>query len=164
MNKQKKIIALISGLLLLALYALIFGFSGQDGETSGGISMGLSRYGVELWSRLNGRQLSELLLQTMANYFDHPLRKAAHFTEYAMMGILVFCLLYAFIDSIKKRYVCSVLWVFVSAALDELHQYFVPGRWASFADVLLDTCGGAVGAALCCFVLYRIEKRKIKKD
>lgn len=162
MDKQKKMIALISGLLLLGLYALIFSFSGQDGETSGGISLTLSRYGVELWSRLNGRHLSELLLHAMADYFEHPLRKAAHFAEYALMGILVSCFLYSFLKSVKKRYIYAVFWVFISAALDELHQYFVPGRWASFADVLLDTCGGAVGAALCCLFLYRIEKRKVK--
>ena len=29
---------------------------------------------------------------------------------------------------------------------DELHQYFVPGRYASFLDVLLDGCGAVLGA------------------
>lgn len=164
MNKQKKRAALISGLLLLVLYMLIFGFSEQDGETSGSISLTLSRYGVELWNRLNGKHLSELMQQALADYFEHPLRKAAHFAEYAVMGILVSCFLYAFVQSVKKRYICSVVWIFISAALDELHQYFVPGRWASFADVLLDTCGGAVGAVLCCLALYRIEKRKVKPE
>jgi len=33
----------------------------------------------------------------------------------------------------------------VYAASDELHQYFVPSRGASIADVLLDTTGAAVG-------------------
>lgn len=31
-------------------------------------------------------------------------------------------------------------------ALDELHQYFVPGRYASFLDVLLDGVGAVLGA------------------
>lgn len=164
MDKQKKRIALISGILLLGLYALIFGFSEQDGETSGSISLTLSRYGVELWNRLSGKHLSELMQQALADYFEHPLRKAAHFAEYAVMGILVSCFLYAFVHSVKKRYLVSVFWVFISAALDELHQYFVPGRWASFADVLLDTCGGAVGAFLCCLFLYRVEKRNQESE
>ncbi len=30
--------------------------------------------------------------------------------------------------------------------LDELHQYFVPGRYASFLDVLLNGCGAVLGA------------------
>jgi VanZ family protein len=30
--------------------------------------------------------------------------------------------------------------------LDELHQYFVPGRYASLLDVLLDGCGAVLGA------------------
>ncbi|MDX9710100.1 MAG: VanZ family protein [Trichloromonas sp.] len=31
-------------------------------------------------------------------------------------------------------------------AFDELHQYFVPGRYASFLDVLLDGGGAVLGA------------------
>lgn len=152
--------AIVSGLLLIVLYVLIFGFSAQDGETSGSISLTLSRYGVTLWNRLNGGQWSEQVRNALAAYLEYPLRKAAHFTEYAVMGILVCCFLGAFIKSVKKIFFSSVLWIFISAALDELHQYFVPGRWASVKDVLLDTCGGMAGAALCCLVLNRMEKRK----
>ena len=49
----------------------------------------------------------------------------------------------------KGLYFLTVIWVFLSAACDEFHQYFVPGRYASVADVLLDTCGGAFGMLLC---------------
>lgn len=160
MIKQKKKIAIVSGLLLIVLYFLIFGFSAQDGETSGNISLTLSHYGVTLWNRLNGGMINEQVIKALADHLDYPLRKAAHFTEYAVMGILVCCFLCAFIKSLKKIFFCSVFWIFVSAAFDELHQYFVPGRWASVADVFLDTCGGAVGAVICCLILYRTEKRR----
>lgn len=159
MIKQKKKIAIVSGLLLIVLYVLIFGFSAQDGETSGSISLTVSRYGVALWNRLNGGLLNDQMIRVLADHFEYPLRKAAHFTEYMVMGILVCCLLYTFVESVKKRYFCSIVWIFISAALDELHQYFVPGRWASVADVFLDTCGGAVGAALGCLFLYWVERR-----
>lgn len=158
MIKQK--MAIVSGLLLIVLYFLIFGFSAQDGETSGSISLTLSHYGVTFWNRLNGGLLSKQMVKDLAGHLEHPLRKAAHFTEYAVMGTLVCCLLYTFIELVKKRYFCSIVWIFISATLDELHQYFVPGRWASVTDVFLDTCGGAVGVALCCLILYRIERRK----
>lgn len=149
----------VSGLLLIVLYLLIFGFSAQDGDASGSISLTMSHYGVTFWNRLNGGLLNEQMIKALAGHLDHPLRKAAHFTEYAVMGILVCCLLYTFVESVKKRYFCSIVWIFISAALDELHQYFVPGRWASVADVFLDTCGGAVGAALGCLFLYWVERR-----
>jgi VanZ family protein len=32
---------------------------------------------------------------------------------------------------------------------DELHQMFVPGRTASFDDLLADAIGAVVGASLC---------------
>ena len=34
------------------------------------------------------------------------------------------------------------------AALDEYHQVFVPGRWASWRDWVADTCGILIVAAL----------------
>jgi len=41
-------------------------------------------------------------------------------------------------------------------ALDELHQYFVPGRSALVTDVLLDTASAALGA-LC--MVWAVHKR-----
>lgn len=163
-RRIKKKTAFTAGILLAALYAAIFGFSEQDGETSGGISMSLSRYGVDLWNRLHGGRLSEFMRMELAEYFEHPLRKMAHFAEYAVMGILVCCFLYAFTEAMTRIYCCALLWVFISAALDELHQYFVPGRWASFWDVLLDTCGGAVGGALCLLALQKIRKNSLPRN
>jgi VanZ family protein len=88
-------------------------------------------------------------VDSLAEYFEHPVRKLAHFTEYAGMGVLVWWLLNGWIRKKKNLYFLVVGWVFVSAAADEFHQYFVPGRYASFWDVLLDTCGGAFGLLLC---------------
>ena len=59
----------------------------------------------------------------------------------------------------KRLYLLILVWVFVSGALDELHQLFVPDRWCSFADVCLDTCGGAFGLLLCVAV-SRLRIRK----
>ena len=41
--------------------------------------------------------------------------------------------------------------------LDELHQAFVPGRYASVLDVLLNLLGGLLGAAL--YWLFSTKKR-----
>lgn len=163
-NKKKHGKAVICKVLLLFLYVVIFLFSAQNGETSSGISMSASKKGVWLLDFLTGGSLTAEKLAELVMAIEHPLRKMAHFAEYAVMGILVFRILYCHMEKGARRYFAAVLWVFLSAAADEIHQYFVPGRWASVTDVLLDTCGGAAGAFLCLSVLYLSEKRKIKKQ
>lgn len=160
-NKKKASVTIVAGVLLLLLYMLIFSFSEQDGEASGSLSRSVSHYSVECYNKLTGKHLTEQMMDELSAFWEHPIRKAAHFSEYAVMGILVYTILSCYVKNQKKRYLFSVLWVFVSAAADELHQYFVPGRWASIGDVLLDTCGGAVGAVLCYLVIQKIGKHKM---
>lgn len=159
-NKKTHGKAVVCKVLLLLLYAVIFLFSAQDGATSGGISMSVSRKGIWLFDLLTGGRLTAERLAGLVTAFEHPLRKMAHFAEYALMGVLVYRILYCHMKKGMKRYWLAVLWVFVSAAADEIHQYFVPDRWASVSDVLLDTCGGAAGAFLCMTALYLKEKHK----
>ena len=68
----------------------------------------------------------------------HFLSKCAHFTEYAILALL--------------------LLVFLYAASDEFHQSCVPGRTALFSDVLIDTAGGAAGL-LAGRLFYRLRKK-----
>lgn len=164
--KKKIAITVPAAILLLALYVLIFGFSAQDGETSGGLSQMISEKCVELMNHLTGGHWTESFMQSLAEYFEHPLRKAAHFSEYACMGILLYVLWSQWIKKGRRLYALIVLWVFCSAGLDEFHQLFVPGRCGSFADVLLDTCGGAFGILMCAVtgkVRERIRYRRCQR-
>ncbi len=174
-RKKKILVTVPAAVLLLALYVLIFGFSAQDGERSGSLSQMISEKCVELLNSLSGRNWTEGFMRDLAAYFEHPLRKLAHFSEYACMGILLYILWSQWIRKGRKLYLLIVLWVFCSAGLDEFHQLFVPGRYGSFADVLLDTCGGAFGMLLCavmarltaCFQRRRDrsrERRRGKKN
>lgn len=148
-RKKKKGITVLAAILLLVLYVLIFGFSAQDGEQSGSLSQMISEKCVELLHHLTGKNWTEGFMRELAAYFEHPLRKLAHFSEYACMGILLYLLWSQWIRKGRRLYLLIVLWVFCSAGLDEFHQLFVPGRWGSFWDVLLDTSGGAFGMLLC---------------
>lgn len=169
-NKEKKgqwrkiAVTAVAAALLLALYGIIFRFSAQDAEESGSLSQFFSEKCVGILNSLSGANWSEGKRMELAAYFEHPIRKLAHFSEYACMGILVYTLWSQWMRRGKKLYLLTVIWVFFSAACDEFHQYFVPGRYASVADVLLDTCGGAFGMlfCICIFSLYhRISlKRK----
>ncbi|MBQ7781361.1 MAG: VanZ family protein [Lachnospiraceae bacterium] len=149
MKSKKVAVTLIAGLLLVLLYGTIFSFSAQDGETSGNISMGVSDSLVKALDFLTGGRMQTDELTDLAVKLEHPIRKTAHFLEYALMGILVYTMLYYPVSGNKRRFWISVLWVIFSAAADELHQLFVPDRAGRIADVILDTCGGITGIWFC---------------
>lgn len=152
---KKTAVSALAAVVLFVLYAVIFSFSGQDGEASGNLSFYVSEKCVGIMNSISGRHWT-------AEYFEHPIRKLAHFSEYACMGILVYILLRPWLERGKKLYLIIVLWVFVSAAADEIHQLFVPGRCGSPADVCLDTLGGAFGILICVLLEKIVRRRHLK--
>jgi VanZ family protein len=71
-------------------------------------------------------------------------RKAAHFTEYAILGFLA---ARAFRTSPRpgvssRWFLISVALVVTYALLDEFHQSFVPTRTGSIFDSFIDIAGG----------------------
>lgn len=81
-------------------------------------------------------------------------RKAGHFSEYAVMGLLA---ARAFRTSSSKFiakywFPAALVLVVLYALLDEYHQSFVPGRTASALDSGIDILGGLV--ALIAFKLW----------
>ena len=85
-------------------------------------------------------------------------RKIAHFTEYAILGLLA---ARAFRTSphpdIRRHWflICATL-IVVYALLDEYHQSYVPSRTASVGDSVIDMAGGL--AALLLVRLWRAAK------
>jgi VanZ family protein len=87
------------------------------------------------------------------NFIHHLFRKAGHFTEYAVLALL----LWRAIRQPQKNDRRAWRWdeaglalsvVFLYAASDELHQVFVNGRTALVSDVVIDTIGGVTGLLL----------------
>lgn len=158
----------VLAVMLGLLYCVIFGFSGQDAEQSGSLSRLVSGKCVALVNSLAGEPWNPDDMDRMTEAFEHPLRKLAHFGEYACMGILVYALLCQWVADRRIRCLLTAGWVFLSAAGDELHQYFVPGRYASFLDVLLDTGGGVCGMLFCILAarvcLNRFRSRRWLED
>lgn len=163
-HKQAKwLITAVSAGLLVVLYLLIFVFSGQDGEQSGSLSHMISEKCVEFMDAISGSHWTAVFQAELAAYFEHPIRKMAHFSEYTCMGILVYGVWRPWKKRDGKLYLLVILWVFLSAAADECHQLFVPGRYGCFADVCLDTCGGVFGLLLCVLVEKICRRFKNKK-
>ena len=172
MNRKKKIVvSSIATIFLIILYCVIFSFSEQDGETSSGVSSLISEKCVAFLKALSGKNWSQMMVEGMAVYFENPIRKLAHFCEYALMGILLFWIWYPWVGlrkhilmqnhKRKAKIPCllkiNILWVFISACFDEIHQVFIPGRDGNIWDVLLDTAGGAFGLLIC--ILWVLVKK-----
>ena len=81
---------------------------------------------------------------------DWNIRKTAHITEYALLGILAFRA-YAFGNPrFRSRVlILTLLTGIFYAASDEYHQSFVPSRGAAAADVFFDTFGVLSGLVIC---------------
>ncbi|MGA2750752.1 MAG: VanZ family protein [Verrucomicrobiota bacterium] len=97
-----------------------------------------------LW--LNPRMSEETIERV-----HHIVRKCAHFTEYAVLGVLAWRLFHrdaAFSAFSPGRQLWwALLFCAFYASTDEFHQKFVPNRQPAVLDVLLDTCGAGFGVA-----------------
>lgn len=71
------------------------------------------------------------------------MRKAAHFTEYAILGALYYRAFRGAASKIWDPYwaLCSLIAVAVYALLDEFHQTFTRSRTGSIRDSLIDFSG-----------------------
>ena len=91
-------------------------------------------------------------------------RKSAHVCEYAMFGILVWRLVrldpaFSSVGAARRCWLV-ILFSALYASTDEFHQIFVPTRHPAVHDVMLDTCGAALGLFLAwCFSAFRKRRR-----
>jgi len=76
-------------------------------------------------------------LTTGLGTWDLILRKGAHMTEYAILGLLL-------LRAIGRELPALAVGIGY-AVTDEFHQHFVRGRHAAWYDVLIDTLGVAIG-------------------
>lgn len=149
-------------LVLSVLFAImIFCFSARNGEESTEDSYTV---GMEFGRIVHPdfKNWSEEAQLAFAAKVDHPIRKLAHATEYAVFAML---LCGVWLDARRKRKVSALFaWgtATVYAATDEFHQLFVPERSGQVKDVLLDSCGAAVGVLILMLVavLIRFIRKK----
>lgn len=137
----------VSVALLLAWMFTISGFSSQTAETSSSLSMSVSSWVAEGYSNLFAPQLTDEQVQEIAERIETPIRKIAHFCEYGVMSMLVWFVLFCF-ECRRFRKSLAVLFCFVYAMTDELHQLFVDGRAGRFTDVCIDTAGAFAAMAV----------------
>ena len=91
---------------------------------------------------------------------SHFVRKAAHFTEFFVLGVLALGNAAVFLRG--YRLPAAVAFSAVVAVVDECLQSASPGRAPGVTDVLIDSAGALCGAALLWFILFLSAKRRKK--
>ena len=142
---------------ILMMY-LIYSFSAQTGEVSGALSYEVSYQIVETKNELLSENKSYDELAYSARSIEFYVRKAAHMTEYAILGLLSFTFYRGILKKEKRQFLAALLTAAVYAATDEFHQYFIPGRSAEVMDVCIDTLGASIGLAILFFTLKVVRK------
>lgn len=173
------ITALCMALLVVANMVIIFRFSSESREGSGDRSAGVTQTIVGLVHP----DLEELSLEDQQAVLDRAhgfVRKAAHFSEYALLGFLTaglllflrrFLLLHI---QVWHTWICPAVLCLLYAISDEIHQIF-SNRGPSVWDVMIDFSGAVCGVCvmqLTVWVIRRVrtalrkrrERRRIGKE
>lgn len=151
--------ALLRGLPALAWYRLIWGFSAQTADVSGGLSDRL------LWRLLAlmspAFAAADPSTQNDAvELLSFVERKAAHMFLYFVLALLLWLAVSPLFHR-KKYQIAAVMALCAAlASLDEWHQLSVPGRSGQVRDVLIDLTGAATALALSALLLWVARRRR----
>ena len=139
---------------------VIFLFSANDADTSSEQSDVITDICIDTfvpdYDSLSGAEQEDIF-----DTVSFMVRKTAHFTEYLILGALIFWCLHRAGDK-RVRTACSAVGASLYSVTDELHQLFSDGRSCELRDVLIDSGGGLLGAFLGLLILVIYEKKKVK--
>ena len=147
---KKKIVLRI---IFICMFIFVLGFiyynSSKDFDTSNQISYKVLDKVQGIITKIYGEDIESYKLNLLLRKFAH----AFEFFILAMVAIIVFkSLRISSINSIIYSLFIVLLW----AVFDEYHQIGVPGRNSRVTDVIIDFCGGTIGAMLVS-VVYSIK-------
>lgn len=142
----------------------IFCFSRENSDKSSETSMKFTKTAVSI-AVDDFDELPEKEQLSILDKATFIIRKSAHFSLFATLGFLVSM-------SVGRRRLFStasagvMLFCFLYAVSDEIHQSFVPGRSCEFRDMMIDTSGALTGMLVSMALLLILtkisEKRKNK--
>lgn len=139
---------------------LIFWFSSKPADESTDMSMNVGKAvacilvpGFDEWPEEQQAQV--------ASKIDHPIRKLAHATEYAVLSMLLTGMWGSYGLQGRRQFMTSWVSTAIYASTDEIHQLFVPGRSGQVTDVLIDSAGALIGI-LMVWMIARLFQTKLK--
>lgn len=158
---------ILIGAMLVLWLGVIFWFSAQDGSTSAAMSGKILKKLLSLMPDWDS--LSAAAKQHRLNTMHFLIRKAAHFSEYAVLGTIasvnlrVWLPAYTKIQKCARYYLVPACFAVLYAAGDEWHQSFVPQRGPQLRDVCIDFAGACTGILLTAVVIAFIRRYREKK-
>ena len=150
-EKYKKITYLI---LIIIWMLTVFMFSNQNGDKSQSTSKMVTKIIVQIFTQ--NQNLTEEQTTKLVEDADYVVRKLAHFSIYALGGLLIYSYINTFNLKNNKKIIISIIIGALYATFDEFHQYFVDDRSAQILDVGIDSLGILTGTTL----LHIIKDKK----
>ena len=153
-NKKLTVARIVMTLLTTAMIGFIFGNSLMNAEDS-------SRQSGEILNLINSwlRMLNAGF--GLDSFF---VRKAAHFSEYAMLGLLSAVTVFLYAHRRSRLFQFGLPLCALTAVCDEMIQMFSEGRSCQVSDMLLDCSGALLGTLLVWMFISISEKKKKRKD
>ena len=142
MNRRRVMICL-TGLFLWIAFIFCRSLQPADASTAE------SRWMLELLQQILPVELSMRLV-----------RKLAHFTEFAILGVLAGLLFGSRCQRFRTGFLFAVMTGVMTALCDETIQLLVAGRTGQVQDVWLDTAGAFTGAVLALLGTGLMRRRK----
>lgn len=159
MKKEKEVLKVINIILVLIWMITVFGFSNQNGTQSTNTSQTVTKVVVKPILTEDEKKNKTIIKDT-----EKVIRKLAHYTIYTIGGALILNYAYSTKSSKKKQIIYSVLFGFMYAITDELHQHFISERSARIFDVCIDTLGVITGILIYSVIREHIQKLKKHKS
>ena len=101
-------------------------------------------------STLESAWVLDLIRKIIPSASMHFVRKLAHFTEFFILGCMVF--------SASGRIPLSAGVCLAAAVADEIIQSAVPGRSCRISDMLLDFCGSLTGILIVLIIIRKFAR------
>ncbi|WP_019229311.1 VanZ family protein [Sedimentibacter sp. B4] len=127
---------------------VIFFLSAQPAFASNSLSRGVTKIIVETIGKVIPLDIEMSTLNDIVSQLNHFVRKFAHFSAYAVLGVLVSYALAKNKIQGKRAFALSLAICIIYAVSDELHQLLVPGRGCQLKDVIIDTSGALSGTTI----------------
>ena len=159
---KTKWIRYVSLCLVLVWMGVIFAFSAQEEKKSNAVSRSVIVRVAEV-TYPNYEKLDEVERTEVINKYYIPVRKIAHFSEFFILGALMFVFFATFAGlSAKFRFLITAGAGVLYALSDEIHQFFVSGRACRAYDILIDTAGVVFAAGI--GLLITVKFRGVKGE
>jgi len=146
----------------LAWMVMIFRFSDQTATESSAVSDATLHFLLRIFRIDN---MEEIIADTILHrILTFLLRKSAHLLIFGVLGMLLGGAVCQYPATRLQKIALPMALGILYACIDELHQYFVPGRACQIRDVCIDTVGVLIGVLFVLGIEALLRRRHTRKQ